>query len=131
MSDGKTILVVEDEKLLLEAITKKLQMNGYEVVECATAREALNYLEHDNPLPVAIWLDYYLPDMNGFEFVQKFKQNSAWEKVPVLVVSNSASEEKVEAMMALGVKKYLLKTDYRLDDLVKMLPEIIHDEEMQ
>ena len=64
--------------------------------------------------------------MNGLEFMQHLKSNPAWSKIPVLVVSNSASSDKVHSMLALGVRKYLLKAEYRLDEIVEMLIDFIN-----
>lgn len=118
MSDQKTVLVVEDEILLLEAISKKLKLNGFNVVGASSGKQALDYLESLPKKPDAIWLDYYLGDSNGVDFMQVVHQNKEWASIPVLVVSNSASPDKVAKMLELGVRKYLIKAEYRLDDLV-------------
>src|SRR5579859_5702440 len=90
-----TIMVIEDETLLLQAITKKLKLSNMDVLSCASGQQALDYLSNVDELPDAIWLDYYLKDMNGLEFMHKVKQSPKWSKIPVIVVSNSASPEKV------------------------------------
>lgn len=120
---GNVVMVIEDEELLLQAITKKLKNSGFETVSCTTAKQALEYLDTLNELPDVIWLDYYLKDMNGLEFMDRINQNPSWTKIPVVVVSNSASPQKVEAMLKKGAKKYLLKADYRLEDIVAIIKE--------
>jgi CheY-like chemotaxis protein len=120
---GNVVMVIEDEELLLQAITKKLKDNGFDTISCAAASQALEYLGKLPELPDLIWLDYYLKDMNGLEFMDKLNENNDWSRIPVIVVSNSASSQKVDAMMAKGVKKYLLKASYRLEDLVKIVKE--------
>jgi len=114
-------MVIEDETLLLQAITKKLLLNDIEVISCVRGKQAFDYLENIKRLPDAIWLDYYLGDMNGLDFVRALQKNSKWSQIPVVVVSNSASSQKVEAMKKLGVKRYLLKADYRLDEIVNIM----------
>ena len=123
--ENPTIMVVEDETLLLQAITKKLKNSGLDVVSCASGEQAIDYLGNLDELPDAIWLDYYLKDMNGLAFMMGLKQNPKWENIPVLVVSNSASPDKVHHMLALGVKKYILKADYRLDEIITMMRSFI------
>lgn len=120
-------MVVEDETLLLQAITKKLKLSNMDVVSCASGQQALDYLENLDELPDAIWLDYYLKDMNGLSFMQVLKQNPAWAAIPVLVVSNSASPEKVHNMLALGAKKYILKAEYRLDEIIAIIDDFVSD----
>lgn len=119
------IMVIEDEVLLLQAITKKLKLNNIEPLSCTSGQQALDYLNNLEELPDAIWLDYYLKDMNGLEFMQKIKTNPKWANIAVIVVSNSASSEKVNALLALGAKKYILKAQYRLDQIINMIKELI------
>jgi two-component system, chemotaxis family, chemotaxis protein CheY len=123
--DMPTIMVVEDETLLLQAITKKLKLTGLDVVSCASGQQALDYLNNMENLPDSIWLDYYLKDMNGLAFMQAVKENPKWAHIPVVVVSNSASPEKVKNMLALGAKKYILKAEFRLDEIIEMMRELI------
>ncbi|MFH0820875.1 MAG: response regulator, partial [Candidatus Peregrinibacteria bacterium] len=77
------------------------------------------YLEKASPLPDMIWLDYYLKNnMNGLDFLKKIHGNSKWSKIPVIVVSNTASESKVKEMLAMGAKKYFLKAESLLGDII-------------
>ena len=123
------VMVIEDEVLLLQAITKKLELSGMTSISCTTGKQAVDYLNSLPELPDAIWLDYYLKDMNGLDFMHELKKNPEWEKIPVIVVSNSASEDKVHSMLALGVKKYILKAQYRLDELIDLVRKFISDGE--
>jgi len=126
--ENPIVMVVEDERLLLQAIAKKLKMNEMEVIPCLSGKKAFDYLKSLSKLPDVIWLDYYLKDMDGLGFMNRLKENSKWKKIPVVVVSNSASPKKVHNMLALGVKKYFLKAEYRLDDLVRIIREFISKE---
>ena len=120
-------MVVEDEVLLLQAITKKLKLSDMDVLSCSSGQQAVDYLNSIDELPDAIWLDYYLKDMNGLAFMQEIKNNPKWTDIPVLVVSNSASPEKVHNMLGLGAKKYILKAEYRLDEIIAMIRDFIAD----
>lgn len=125
------VMVVEDEALLLQAITKKLKLSGMDVVSCASGEQAVDYLKNLEELPDLIWLDYYLQDMNGLAFMQTIKNNPTWAKIAVLVVSNSASPEKVETMLGLGAKKYILKAEHRLDEITDMIREFLKENNAQ
>jgi CheY-like chemotaxis protein len=120
-----TIMVVEDETLLLQAITKKLKLSGMDVLSCASGQQAIDYLNSLDELPDAVWLDYYLKDMNGLAFMQELKLNPRWTDIPVIVVSNSASPDKVHNMLALGARKYILKAEYRLDEIIAMIRDFL------
>lgn len=122
-----TIMVVEDETLLLQAITKKLKLSNLDVVSCSSGQQAVDYLNNLDELPDAVWMDYYLKDMNGLSLMQQLKANPKWATIPVFVVSNSASPEKVHNMLGLGAKRYVLKAEFRLDEIIEMMREMIND----
>jgi DNA-binding response OmpR family regulator len=127
--ENPTIMVVEDEVLLLQAITKKLKISEMDVLSCSSGGQAVDYLNSIDELPDAIWLDYYLKDMNGLAFMQELKANPKWADIPVLVVSNSASPDKVHNMLGLGAKKYILKAEYRLDEIIAMIRDFISSDD--
>ncbi len=120
-----TIMVVEDETLLLQAITKKIKLSGMDVLSCSSGQQAIDYLGSLEEMPDAVWLDYYLKDMNGLAFMQRLKGTPQWANIPVIVVSNSASPEKVTNMLGLGAKKYILKAEYRLDEIIHMIRDFL------
>ena len=122
------VMVVEDEPLLLEAIGKKLEKEGIETILCPGGKEAIDTLNNSGGVPNAIWLDYYLKDMDGLSFMGMVKQNPNWQNIPVIVVSNSATAQKVNSMLALGAKKYLLKAEYRLEDIIKIIRDMTNDQ---
>jgi DNA-binding response OmpR family regulator len=120
MTDEKKplIMIVEDEIMLLNAICIKLNKRGYDTVSCTSGRQALDYLKSLPKLPNGIWLDYQLRDLNGLEVMAAIKESEYWNGVPVFVVSNSASQEKMLNMLALGAKKYFLKAEHKLDEII-------------
>ena len=123
-----TVLVIEDEELLLQAISRKLEINNIKAIATKSGKEALEILNSLKKAPDAIWLDYYLKDMNGLEFMCYVKKNEKYSKIPTIVVSNSASPEKVKTMMTLGVKKYYLKAESKLDDIIEQVKKTIYEE---
>ena len=125
--DSPTIMVVEDESLLLQAITKKLDLHKIKTVSCTSGNQALDYLENFKQMPDIIWLDYHLKDMDGLEFMNKLKMREKWKDIPIVVVSNSATDEKVNNILGLGAKKYIIKAEHRLDDIIKIVLELISD----
>ena len=121
----------EDQNLRVEKANLETQLGelGTRLDRPATTAKLaeIDYLNNLEKLPDAIWLDYYLKDMNGLAFMQQLKENPKWASIPVLVVSNSASPEKVTNMLALGAKKYILKAEYRLDEIIAMIRQFIQD----
>ncbi|MDO8183432.1 MAG: response regulator [bacterium] len=115
----KTALVIEDERPLAKIIQAKLEKGGFDVITARTVDQGLEYLEEVPDIDV-IWLDHYLPgDKSGLDFVAKIKgPGSKWVKVPIFVVSNTASNSNVRSYLQLGVTKYSVKAEHRLDEIV-------------
>ena len=127
MNKSISVLIVEDEHLLLNAISKKLAISGIEAIECGSGEHAIETLAKLERMPDVIWLDYHLKGMDGMEFMSELKKKDAWTKIPVIVVSNSASSDKVYGMLALGAKKYLLKAEHRLDDIIESVRQLANE----
>lgn len=116
----KVILVVEDEKPLLEAIKAKLGKNGFDVAASRTVEQAKRYIS-DLAKIDAIWLDHYLMGKaNGLDLIAWFREgeNAKYKDTPVFVVSNTASFDKVATYMSLGVKKYFVKSNHCLGEII-------------
>jgi len=122
-----SIMIIEDEELLLKAIAKKISSNGHKIVSCTSAHQAIDYLKNIPELPDGIWLDYYLGDMSGLELMKVLHDNKKWKNIPVAIVSNSADDNKVKNMLALGAKKYVLKAEHRLEEIIKILIKMIEE----
>ena len=115
---SQTVLVVEDERSLSTAINKKLQLNGYNTLTASSVDEAIEYMKDRQPINV-IWLDHYLfGDKNGIDFVTTVKAHDKWKQIPIYIVSNTASNDKVQSYIKLGVTKYYVKADHRLDEII-------------
>lgn len=146
-SKEKTILVIEDERPLLEAIHAKLEKNGFHVIPARSVEQAFHAKLEKNGLGVvtvksieqalvyleslervdAIWLDHHLlGEEDGLDFVKKFKANGGkWNKIPVFVVSNAASPKTIKAYVESGVSKYYVKSDHRLDEIIKDIEQFL------
>ena len=86
-SKNRIILVVEDERPLVQAIETKLEKNGFDVITARTIDQATSYLEEVKNIEV-IWLDHYLPgDKTGLDFVAMLKSpDSKWKKIPIFLI---------------------------------------------
>lgn len=116
----KVILVLEDEKPLLEAIKLKLEKRGFDVVSARTIDQAKNYVNDLERVDV-IWMDHYLIGKgNGLDFIAWCKEsdNDKCRLIPVFVVSNTASDDKVATYMSLGAKRYFVKSNHKLDEII-------------
>ncbi|MCA9364007.1 response regulator [Candidatus Kaiserbacteria bacterium] len=114
-----TILVVEDERPLLGAIQAKLEQESFEVVTARTVEQALDYIDEGVPVD-AIWLDHYLLGKEtGLDFVATLKgEGGAHRHIPVFVVSNTATPDKKQTYLELGVSKFYVKANHPLTEIV-------------
>src|SRR5438105_15814496 len=85
----KTILVIEDEVALQDAISVKMKKEGFRYLPAFKAEDGLVILEKEKP--DIIWLDLLMPGMGGFAFLQKIRQTPEFKDIPVVIVSVSAS----------------------------------------
>ncbi len=103
----KRILVVEDETSIREMLALNLSVAGYEVVEAATAEQALEFFSTDvEKFDVAI-LDVMLPRMNGFslcEIIRKDDQN-----VGIIILSAKTQESDKISGLSIGADDYITK----------------------
>jgi DNA-binding response OmpR family regulator len=110
-------LVIEDDLSLAEAINKKLQLSGFTTVAARSVDDALRLMAIKRPN--FIWLDHYLlGDKDGIDFAHAIKANNDWKAVPLYVVSNTASNDKLAIYNELGVNRYYVKADHRLDEII-------------
>lgn len=117
----KTILVIEDDLALNSAIKIKLEKAGYNVVSVLTAEEAIPILENQAQVIDFIWLDILLPGMSGLEFLNIIRKRPFLKDKKVAVVSVSGSYGTKDTAMKLGVVDYIVKSEYKLDDIIKRI----------
>jgi DNA-binding response OmpR family regulator len=117
-SKNRTILLIEDERPLVSVIEAKLVKAGFDVVTARTIDQGLGYIEDIETID-AVWLDHYLlGEKTGLDFIAKLKApESKWAGIPIFVVSNTASDGNLRSYMRLGVTKYFVKAEHRLDEI--------------
>lgn len=118
-TQDKIILVVEDEMPLQNAIRLKLEKGGFQVLTARSVEQATNHIK-DVPGISVIWLDHYLlGGKTGLDFVVSLKNNKKYKNIPIFVVSNTVSSDKVKTYLSLGATKYYTKANYRLDQIIQ------------
>ncbi len=81
------VMVVEDDTVLREFIANWLKNEGMRVFKAENGKVALEHIE--NKKPSLILLDLFMPEMDGFEFVKRLRQNKKWHSIPVLVLTST------------------------------------------
>ncbi|MDO8529579.1 MAG: response regulator, partial [bacterium] len=72
-----------------------------------------------------ILLDLILPRKDGYEVLKEIKSDQATQKIPVILLTNLGSLNDVEKALALGATTYLIKADYKLEEIVKKIKEVL------
>jgi DNA-binding response OmpR family regulator len=103
-AEGKTILVVDDEALLLEGVASYLAGRGYRALTAGTGAEALVLFERETP--DLILLDLMLPDMAGEDVCRRVRAKS---RVPVIMLTAKVAEDEIVEGLSLGADGYITK----------------------
>lgn len=115
--NAPTILWVEDDKLIGTILEKKFISSGFNLIHVKNGPDALKALE--NTIPDAIVLDLVLPEMDGFEILQKVKMmGGVMAKVPAMILSNLNKPSDIEKAKILGAQKYIVKVSASLDHII-------------
>lgn len=117
MNDKKTLLIIEDEKLLVEAIEKALGVLDISVTSANDGAEGLRLALEQHP--DLILLDIVLPSMDGMTVLDKLREDEWGKDAPVIILSNLSKEDTDEDSNKKGVRDYLVKTDWKLSDVVE------------
>ncbi|MBI3004834.1 MAG: response regulator transcription factor [Ignavibacteriales bacterium] len=102
----KTILVVDDEKDIVDLLKYNLEKERYSVLTAHTGKRALELAEKK---PDLILLDIMMPEMNGMEVVKELKRNKKTESIPVLFLTAKSSETDEIVGLELGADDYIMK----------------------
>ncbi len=106
------ILIIEDEKVLSELLEKKIKEEGYEVSIAVDGEDGLELMKKEKP--DLVLLDIIMPKMDGFEVMEEMNKHPELnlKKIPVVIVSNSGQPVEIDRALTLGIKDYLIKTQF-------------------
>ena len=119
----KKILFIEDESALQKTFSDLLSSEGYELVSALDGEIGLDKAKKE--APDLILLDLILPKINGFEVLKRLKDDEATKNIPVIVLTNLEGVEDVNKVLELGVKTYLVKGQYSLEEVLKKIKDYI------
>lgn len=123
MAEKAKVLVVEDEEILLTALREELESGGYEVDGAADGEEGLEKVKSFKP--DLILLDLVMPKMDGMEMLQKLKSDPQTRDILVVILTNLSDYEKISEALSLGAMDYLVKANYKLEDLLDKVKTVL------
>lgn len=115
----KKILIIEDEKDLAEMYKEKLRIEGFEVFLTDNVEEGLKIAKEEKP--DLILLDILLGEENGISFLKKQKEDKEISEIPVVAFSNYDNSQTKKEAKELGVKEYLIKTNFTPKEFVEKI----------
>lgn len=119
----KKILIVEDEKILAEMYREKFENEGFEVRVSKECKEGLELAKKERP--DLILLDILLPGENGIYFLKELKKDPEISSIPVVAFSNYDEPGTKKEAFQLGVKDYLIKTNYTPNQIVGKIKDYL------
>jgi len=101
------ILIVDDEKDIIELVKYHLEKAGYKVIFTGSGGDALDLAAKQNP--ALIILDIMLPGLDGFEICRILKRNEITKKIPVIMLTAKTAENDMITGLKTGADDYLTK----------------------
>lgn len=121
-TDGAALLV-EDDPTTREMMRKILEKDGWSVYEAENGRIGLERVGVVHP--DVILLDLMMPEVDGFEFVARLRQNEAWQSIPVVVLTAKDITREDQMLLNSHVEKIIQKGSTQLKDVIGQIQDIV------
>jgi len=121
----KKILLIEDEKVLAEMYKDRFIQEGFEVFLAFDSKEGLEMAKKEKP--DLIVLDILLPKENGITFLTWLRKEAEISSLTVVAFSNYDDPETKKQALQLGVKEYLIKTNYTPKGIVDKIKNYLKE----
>lgn len=118
---NKQILIVEDEAPIRNALVDKFTREGLRVLEAKNGEEGLEIAIKEKP--DLILLDIKMPEMNGMSMLKELREDPWGAGAEVILLTNLSDGMKVSEAMGDRVYDYLVKSDWKIEDVVKKVKE--------
>ncbi len=128
MKDQKSVLLLEDSELEIKKVERAFDKLGFEnnLIIKVNGKEGLDWLrDNKNPLPGLILLDLNMPVMDGFEFLEKIKDDSVLKRIPVVIMTTSKHPSDKLKGFERQAAGYMVKP-VRYSDFLDMLSTLKH-----
>lgn len=120
------VLIVEDDMFVRDIYHIKFEKEGFEVILAENGVEAIRSL--GEIIPDIILLDMVMPYMDGMEVLKKIKENKAWKKIPIIMLTNISEKDKINEGLEYGVNEYLIKSHFTPSEVVEKVQNILKEE---
>src|SRR5690606_25311786 len=101
------ILVADDDQSVVQTMTWVLKEHGYDVVAAQRGTQVLELMEERTP--DLVLLDVMFPDLDGYQVLERIKEDDRFKDVPVMMVSSLPPEEAAVRTLGLGAADFVKK----------------------
>lgn len=122
----KKILIVDDDKIFSKILRDWLVAGGqgrYDVVTAFDGAEGFEVATRERPN--LILLDLMMPVLTGIEFLKKLRKEEWGKDIPVIVETQLSDLEKMSEGVELGVRGYIIKSDYSMEAILRQIDDIL------
>ncbi|EKE20025.1 MAG: response regulator receiver modulated diguanylate cyclase/phosphodiesterase [uncultured bacterium] len=120
------ILIVEDDLVLNKSLSEYLSADGFEVISAIDGEAGLELAISEKP--DLVLLDIILPKKDGYQVLKEIRANNEVKNVPIVLLTNLGSIADVEKALELGATTYLVKADYRMEEISLKIKGILNIE---
>ncbi len=104
---AQTIMVVDDDKLILDLVKETLEQEGYSVVSANNGTEALAMVKVQ--IPDLILLDIMMPKIDGFSVCEMLKGDKKFKDIPIVMLTAKSLSKDIEEAYERGADEYIIK----------------------
>lgn len=126
MEKTKKILLVEDDRFILDMYKNKLEKSGFKV-ECAEDGASAIRIAKEF-MPNVILLDVVMPLMDGFETLEAIKKENSTKDIPIILLTNLGQKKSVEKGLKMGAKDYIIKAHFNPSEVISKVMSIVEGE---
>ncbi|MFA5358270.1 MAG: response regulator [Patescibacteria group bacterium] len=115
------ILIIEDEESLSDMYRLRLEKEGYQIFTASRGKQGIEIAKKEQP--DLILLDIVMPEMDGYEVLEKLKSDNKTKNLRVFFLTNMGQDEEIKRGMDLGAESYIIKSSLTPSALVLRLQE--------
>lgn len=118
--NGKTVLLVDDDKFLLDMYSLKFTQEGFTVASCFSVNEALETLR-GGLKPDVVLFDITMPGQDGFEFLKNVRDEKLGGGARLIALTNQSNDADRKHAEELGAQKYVVKASMIPSEVVTLV----------
>ena len=123
--EKRKILIADDDSFLLDMYALKFSQNNFEVHTAITGTKVLEKLK-GGLVPDVLLLDIIMPEMDGFELLEKINQEKLCPDCVKIILSNKNQQSDVDRGNKLGVAGYILKANSTPAEVINQVMDILN-----